>query len=211
VLAIDLGTDMVPAVGLGAERPEVGVMGRPPRDRRAPLLSAGLLAKALLWYGAIEAVAGMAGYFLVNRLHGWPAQPLAPAGTPVYAVATTMTLAAIVAAQVGAVFACRTDRASLVRVGLLTNRLVLLGVVVELLLVGLLTSVPLLREVFGTAPLGLREEPVLLLFLLLWPPAILLADEGRKALLRRREGSVAGTRAHSGTDGPRRYAAARAL
>ena len=73
----------------------------------------------------------MAGYLFLNRLHGWPAVPLAPVGTPVYALATTMTLACIVAAQVGAVFASRTDRASVLSVGLLTNRLVLLGVAVE--------------------------------------------------------------------------------
>ena len=35
VLAIDLGTDMVPAIGLGAEAPEVGIMDRPPRSRKA--------------------------------------------------------------------------------------------------------------------------------------------------------------------------------
>jgi magnesium-transporting ATPase (P-type) len=152
VLAIDLGTDMVPAVGLGAERPEAGVMDRPPRDRRAPLLTGALLAKALLWYGALEAAAGLTGYLLVNRLHGWPALPLAPEGTAVYALATTMTLASIVAAQVGAVFGCRTDRTSVFRVGLLSNRLVLLGVAVEVGLLLVLVSVPLLQRAFGTAP-----------------------------------------------------------
>ena len=108
--------------------------------------------------------------------------PLAPEGTPVYVLATTMTLAGIVAAQVGAVFACRTDRASVLSVGLLTNRLVLLGVAVELALLALLVYVPLLQEVFGTAPLGPREWP----FLLALAAGLLLADEGRKALLRRR-------------------------
>ena len=180
VLAIDLGTDMVPAVGLGAERPEAGVMDRPPRDRRAPLLTGALLAKALLWYGALEAAAGLTGYLLVNRLHGWPALPLAPEGSAVYALATTMTLASIVAAQVGAVFGCRTDRTSVFRVGLLSNRLVLLGVAVEVGLLLVLVSVPLLQRVFGTAPIGVPEG----LVLLLWPPLVLLADEGRKALLR---------------------------
>jgi magnesium-transporting ATPase (P-type) len=91
-----------------------------------------------------------------------------------------MTLASIVAAQVGAVFGCRTDRTSVFRVGLLSNRLVLLGVPVEVGLLLLLVSVPLLQRVFGTAPIGVPEG----LVLLLWPPLVLLADEGRKALLR---------------------------
>jgi hypothetical protein len=57
-----------------------------------------------------------------------------------------------VAAQVGAVFGCRTDRASVFRVGLLSNRLVLLGVAVEVGLLPVLVSVPLLQRAFGTAP-----------------------------------------------------------
>ena len=84
------------------------------------------------------------------------------------------------AAQAGAVFGCRTDRTSVFRVGLLSNRLVLLGVAVEVGLLLLLVSSPLLRRVFGTAPVGVPEG----LVLLLWPPLVLLADEGRKALLR---------------------------
>ena len=35
ILAIDLGTDILPALGLGAERPETDVMRKPPRARRA--------------------------------------------------------------------------------------------------------------------------------------------------------------------------------
>ena len=122
-------------------------MDRPPR------VAAGAPAHArACWPGRCCGTArsrrwpGMAGYFFLNWLHGWPAAPLAPVGTPVYALATTMTLACIVAAQVGAVFACRTDRASVLSVGLLTNRLVLLGVAVELALLGLLLYVPLLQR-----------------------------------------------------------------
>jgi magnesium-transporting ATPase (P-type) len=92
-----------------------------------------------------------------------------------------MTLAGIVAAQVGNVFACRTDRASVFRVGLTTNRLILVGVAAEIgVLVGLILFRPL-REVFGLELLGLSEWGLLLAF----PPLILLAEEARKLALRR--------------------------
>ena len=104
VLSIDLGTDMVPAIGLGAEPPESGNMEHPPRLRKEPLLNSRILVLALLWYGLIESVAGISGYFFLNWLHGWPGTPLASEGTLVYRMATTMTLATIVASQVGAVF-----------------------------------------------------------------------------------------------------------
>ena len=184
VLSIDLGTDMVPAIGLGAESPEAGVMDRPPRSRHEPLLSGALLARALLWFGLIESVASMSAYFYMNWLHGWPGVPLAAIGTPVYRMATTMTLAGVVAAQVGAVFACRTDRASVFRIGLLSNRLVLLGVAIELVILGLLIYTPFLQSLFNTAPIGLQEW----MFVFAWTPVIFLADELRKAVLRKVKG-----------------------
>jgi potassium/sodium efflux P-type ATPase len=185
VLSIDLGTDMLPAVALGSEAPEAGVMDHPPRSRKEPLLNSNLLARALLWYGIIEAAAGMSAYFFLNWLYGWtgPGAPLAAEGTEVYRMATTMTLAGIVAAQVGAVVACRTERTSLFKVGLFTNRLVLVGVAVELILLGLLVYVPFLNGIFNTAPL----EPVCWVFVFAWTPIIFLADEARKAILRRKD------------------------
>jgi magnesium-transporting ATPase (P-type) len=182
VLAIDLGTDMVPAIGLGAEPPEAGVMERPPRSRQQPLLTGSLLARALLWFGLIESAASMAAYFFLNWLYGWPAVSLAAEGTLTYRMATTMTLAGVVAAQVGAVFACRTNRASVFRIGLFTNRLVLLGVAIELVILGLLIYTPFLQRLFNTAPIGIREWA----FVFAWTPVLFLADELRKALLRRK-------------------------
>jgi magnesium-transporting ATPase (P-type) len=183
VLAIDLGTDMVPAIGLGAERPEAGLMQLPPRSQKEPLLNARLLAKALLWYGLIESVASMSAYFFMNWLHGWPGVPLAAAGTLTYRMATTMTLAGVVVTQVGAVMACRTDLASVFRIGFFTNRLVLWGIAVELTLLGILIYVPFMQPIFNTAPIGPREW----IYLFAWTPVIFLLDELRKAILRRRE------------------------
>jgi len=186
VLAIDLGTDMVPAIGLGAEPPEAGIMQLPPRSQKEPLLNARLLGKALLWYGMIESIASMSAYFFLNWLNGWPGVPLAAEGTLIYRMATTMTLAGVVATQVGAVIGCRTNRTSIFRIGLFTNRLVLWGIAVELTLLGILIYTPFLQPIFNTAPIGLREWA----YLFAWTPVIFLLDELRKVILRRREGKT---------------------
>jgi magnesium-transporting ATPase (P-type) len=94
----------------------------------------------------------------------------------------------IVATQVGAVFGCRTNRASIFTIGLFTNQLVLVGVATELIILGLLIYTPLLQNIFNTAPIGLREW----MFVFAWTPIIFLADEVRKALLRWRERRAAG-------------------
>jgi magnesium-transporting ATPase (P-type) len=183
VLAIDLGTDMVPAIGLGTEPPEAGIMQLPPRSQKEPLLNAKLLGRALLWYGMIESVASMSAYFFLNWLHGWPGLPLAAEGALTYRMATTMTLAGVVVTQVGAVMGCRTDRTSIFRIGLLTNRLVLWGIAVELTLLGILIYVPFMQPIFNTGPIGPREW----LYLFAWTPVIFLLDEARKVILRWRE------------------------
>jgi Ca2+-transporting ATPase len=84
------------------------------------------------------------------------------------------------AAQIGNVFACRTDRESIVRVGFWTNRLVLVGSIVEVAVILGLITIPPLRHVVGLAPLAVREWGVLLAF----PVVVLLLEEARKAVVR---------------------------
>jgi magnesium-transporting ATPase (P-type) len=181
VLAIDLGTDMLPAIALGTERTEPGAMTRPPRKRGDRLLDARVFAR-IGWIGAFEALAAMSAFFFTFGLHGWRPWEALPDSGSVYLGATAMTMAAIVMAQVGAALCWRTARRSLFAAGLFTNRLLLVGIALEIGMVALLVYTPGLQEVFHTAPLG----PWNWAFLLLWPPVVLLAEEGRKAAVRRR-------------------------
>lgn len=182
ILTIDLGTDMLPALGLGTEPPEATVMDQPPRDPNERLLNRRVLVKAFLWYGLMGSAAAMLGYFLVNLLNGWPAVPLAGEGDPVYVQATTMTLAGIVFAQIGQVMNCRTERTSVFKIGLLSNRQIVVGIVFEVALIVFLTVFPPLQGVFHTAPLGWQDY----VFLCCIPPVVVAIEEARKAWLRRR-------------------------
>lgn len=182
VLSIDLGTDMMPAIGLGADPAEEGAMSRPPRMLSQPLLSRQLLVKALLWYGMIESVAGMSGYFFHNYLNGWPGKALAVQGSDVWRAATTMTLTCIVAAQIGAVFCCRTEQRSIFSQNIFDNRLITAGIVVEVLLLACLIYFAPFQKVFNTAPLGSAD----LLFASMWILVMIALDEVRKIVLRNR-------------------------
>ena len=117
ILAVDLGTDLLPALALGAEPPEPDVMDQPPRTCGERLLGARRLLRAYGFLGVAEAVFALAAFFWTYWLAGWrPGMPMVATGE-LYRRATTMTLAGIVAAQVGNVFACRTDRESVFRAG----------------------------------------------------------------------------------------------
>jgi magnesium-transporting ATPase (P-type) len=180
ILAVDLGTDLLPGLALGAEPPEPGIMDRPPRSRKSRLIDLSL-ALRFTFLGLLNTAAALSSYFYVYLSAGWrPGLEMAASG-PLYARATTMCLAGIVAAQIGSALAIRTDRQSVFEVGLFSNRLLLGGIFFEILIMLSLSYVPFLQTIFNTAPL-LGSD---LLFLLIFPPFMLLAEEARKAWVRR--------------------------
>ncbi|MBZ0091946.1 MAG: cation-transporting P-type ATPase [Sulfuricellaceae bacterium] len=181
ILAVDLGTDTVPALGLGAERPDPGIMRRPPRPRSERLLSWGLLVRAYLFLGAIEAAAAMAAFFFVLHRGGWRYGDILPVGHPLYLQATAATLSAIIAMQVVNVYLCRSPRGSVFSRPLFGNRLILIGIAVEVLMILAIDYTPLGNRLFGTAPL----QAEFWLFLLPFAAAMLLLEEGRKWIARR--------------------------
>ncbi|MCZ2733765.1 cation-translocating P-type ATPase [Lacticaseibacillus rhamnosus] len=181
ILTVDLGTDMMPALGLGSEKAEPGIMDKPPRARNAHLMSRTVLWKAFAWYGLIASIISSGAYFFVNHLDGWPAHGLATSGST-YVMATTMTLAAIIFCQIAAAMNCRTENASVFKVGLFANRLVWFGIIFEIFLLALLSYTPFLQELFHTGPLALTDW----IFLSIIPIPLFLIEEGRKWLNRRR-------------------------
>jgi Ca2+-transporting ATPase len=128
VLAVDLGTDLLPAIALGTERAEPGIMERAPRSRSERLLN--------------------------RRVLG----------------------------QVGAGMAFRTSRESIFKVGLLSNRFLLVGIALEIALLFALLYVPALQSAFHMRPLDGRAW----LLMAVWPVMVLAAEEARKAIVRRR-------------------------
>ena len=182
VLAVDLGTDMIPALGLGTERPQSDVMDLPPRSRGERLLSLPTLLRAYLFLGLIEAGIAMGGFFLYLYNQGWTWGSHLDWSSPLYREATTVTFAGIVFAQVANVLACRSDHLSVTRLGWLTNPLILWGILTELIILALITYTPMGNEIFGASPLPLWIFGPLMLGAFV----LLLAEEGRKIIVNQR-------------------------
>ena len=142
ILSIDLGTDLLPALGLGAERPESDVMRKQPRSRGDRLLSRNLLLMSYGIVGMIQAAAGFFSYFVILHAGGWEWGQELAGDDQLYRTAVTGFFASIIICQVADVMICRTRRQSLLTVGLLSNRLVLVGIGTELLLLALISYVP---------------------------------------------------------------------
>ena len=178
ILAVDLGTDMLPALGLGVEPPEPNVMQEPPRKLSDRLLSKSLLVKAFLWYGLIESALAMGAFFITYFLHNGNLAVLASSGQ-LYREATTMTLGAIIFCQIGMVMNIRTSDQSIRKLSLFGNSLINIGLVVELAIFILLVYVPIFHNLFNTASLGVWHW----IYLILCPFVIVGLEEIRKRLM----------------------------
>jgi magnesium-transporting ATPase (P-type) len=183
ILAVDLGTDMIPALGLGAERPDPRLMQQPPRGHNRRLIDTALIARAYGFLGLLEAAVAMGAYFLVLRNGGWSYGELLGRADPLYLQATAACLAAIVVTQVANVYLCRSQRESAFTVPFASNPLIGIGVLAELALILLIVYTPVGHLLFGTAPLapwvwGAALAGALIMFAL---------EEARKAVMRARE------------------------
>lgn len=184
ILAIDLGTEILPALALGRERAEPGLMERPPRPRSEGVIQRSMLYRAWVFLGLIEAALVMAGFFWVLLMADWSPGADVSSGSPLhddYLRATTMTFAGIVACQIGTAVASRTEWASLRDVGVFSNRLLLWGIAAEIVFTAFLVYVPAFQDVFHTAALGPTEVALLATF----PVLVWGADELRRWRIRR--------------------------
>ena len=158
------------------------VMRRPPRSLDSHLIDRRLLRRAYLILGPFQAAFVMAAFFAAYRLAGIEGWLDLPSSGPVYASATAMALAAVVATQIGNLFAQRSEHTSLRQIGWTTNRLVWWGVLSELVVIALLVYVPTMQSIFGTAPFPAVGWALLLLGI----PVLPIVDGIRKALVRHR-------------------------
>jgi len=181
ILAVDLGTDMLPALGLGAEPPQSVSMQRPSRPRTERLVDRALLLRAYLFLGALEAAAAMSVFFYVLAASGWTPGTRLGATEPLYLQATTACLSTIIVMQVVNVFSCRDARASAFSFSLWSNPWLLGGIAAEVTLMLLIVYTKWGNALFGTAPIPLQVWGLMIPF----AAGMLLLEEVRKAIVRR--------------------------
>ncbi|NIH69188.1 cation-translocating P-type ATPase [Modestobacter marinus] len=178
VLSLDIATDLLPALALGAEPPTARVLDGPPPRRR--LVDRHLLARALGVLGPVEATVAMTAFLTVLVSAGWRYGGTASGAT--LATASGAAFTAIVLGQFANAFACRSSTRPAWRLGWRSNPLLTGAVAVELVvLVGMLAVRPV-AELLGHRPpslLGLVVAGCAM-------PAVIGADTLAKAVRARR-------------------------
>lgn len=147
-----------------------------------------LALRAYLFLGPIEALAAMAAFFFVLHTAGWTYGTNLSAQDPLYLEATTACLSAIIVMQIVNVFLCRSASRSLLATGLLGNRLIIWGVMLEVAMVLLINYTPWGNLLLSTSPVA----GAVWLFIMPFAAGLLALEELRKWLVRRRQTAVEG-------------------
>jgi len=183
ILAIDLGTDMVPALALGAEPPEPGIMQQPARNLNEHVITPKLLRRAYLLLGPVQSIATMAAFYYYYWTNGFAGQWMdLPGFGDIYRSATAMALAAVVATQIGNLFAQRAERTPIFKMPLFKNKMIWIGILTEILVIFAIVYIPFFHQFIGTNSFPLKNW----LFLFAWTPSLIIVDEIRKWIERKK-------------------------
>jgi magnesium-transporting ATPase (P-type) len=177
ILCLDIGTDLLPALALGAEPPSRNVLLRPPHGRH--LLDAGILRRVFGVLGPAEAFVEMAAFLAVFLATGWRPGQVFPNAT-VLAAASGAAFSAVVLGQLANAFACRSESRPPWRLGWSGNRLLLVAVGVEFGMLAVFLLLPPVANLLGqTVPDAAGAATAALAV-----PAVLAADAADKWLRR---------------------------
>jgi Ca2+-transporting ATPase len=186
ILAIDLGTETLPALALGTEKPDTGIMQMPPRPKTKRLVDCGVLLRGYAYLGILNAIFVMIAYFWVLYRGGWrPGIRLETNDltftNQLHLEAMTIVFLGIVIMQIANVFTVRSETKSIFEIGFFSNKLIIAGIIFELIFAVVLIHVPFFQKIFNTTDIGIKDYMALFFFMII----IFFVEEGRKFFIRR--------------------------
>lgn len=181
ILSIDLGSNTLPALALGAEKPDPDIMNQAPRLPNERLINRYIILRAYLFLGIIEAIAAMSIFFFVLYQGGWVHGIQLANNNLLYKQVTTAYLSTLVIMQVINLFLCRSRKESVFTKRFFDNRLIFYGVIFEIAVILLIDYTYPGNIIFGTAPIHLTIWLLMLPFAL----GMLILEEFRKWIVRK--------------------------
>lgn len=155
LLWVNLVTDGLPAMALGLEPPEPGIMNRKPRPRKESIFAHGL-GWVVFGRGTYIAVITLISFLIgligsgINGAEGLP-------------LARSMAFTTLVFAQLFYVFECRSERYSPFELGFYTNKFLVGAVLCSVFMQLSALYIPFLQDVFKTVSLSIREWIIIIL------------------------------------------------
>lgn len=142
ILWVNLVTDGLPGLALAAEPSESNIMKRPPRSPKSSIFAEGM-ALHILWVGFLMGVVtlGIQAWAIHHENTNWQ----------------TMAFTVLCFSQMGHVMAIRSEKESVFKIGVLSNKSMLGALLITFALQLMIIYVPLFNDIFKTQPLTLAE------------------------------------------------------
>ena len=164
ILSIDLGSDMLPGLALGSEKPEKNIMNRPPAGSQEKILDWEVFKRGYFFVGMIEATAAMVAFISFLLLHGWQYGVVELADPHLHRQAMTMTLLGAISCQLMNAWTMRSWEFSAFSLGFFSNPLLIGAMIIELAWIWMLLYVEPVQNIFNTATVPLSDMWILLPF-----------------------------------------------
>lgn len=187
ILSIDLGSDMLPGLALGSEKPEKNIMKRPPVNKNEKILDWEVFKRGYFFIGVIEACAAMFAFITFLLSHGWQYGTV-ELNDPVFqAQAMTMTLLGAVTSQMANMWTMRSWEFNIWTLGWSSNKGILFAFGVVLVWIWALLNVASIQTIFNTAHIPFEDLWILVPF----PILILISHESYKYIRLKRSNNFA--------------------
>lgn len=172
LLWLNLVTDSLPALALGVEPGEDGIMEEPPRDPAEPIID-GPMKQSILVQAIAIGVATLSAFAIGYFYFGGDIYNQAIAAGESVAVAEemqlmegqTMAFSTLILAELLRAFASRSDKHTILQIGIGSNPAMVKAVIIGVLLLLIVLYVPFMRDLFSVSFMTLKE----------WVPTIILA------------------------------------
>lgn len=181
ILAVDLGTDVLPAVALGVDPSEPGIMKNPPRDPKQKIMNKPFVLR-YLYLGLFIGAAVIFSYMWSLYHYGWTWGEVLSSDSLTYLKASTTAFATLVIIQMFNTFNSRSEHYSIFQLGFFSNLWLLGAITISLILTFLMIEIPALQHYLGTTHLGIQDWTVIILASL----SVLFVEEIRKIFARKK-------------------------
>ncbi len=167
ILWVNLVTDGLPAIALGLEPMERGIMNKPPNKDSENIFSGGLL-KLIFIRGFIIGGTTLFVFVIILKLTGS------------LEMARTGAFVTLVITQLIHVLECKSEQKSLFEINLLNNKFLIFATLTSLIMIIVVVYIPKLQVIFKTTSITLNEWLIILGFSFLGPVLVSMGKQLKK-------------------------------
>jgi len=149
ILWMNLVTDSLPALALGASRADHDVMQRRPRSRNEKILN----MQSIRFIGIVGVMMFIGTLLIFASVYNGD-----------YVRASTMAFTALIIVQMSVALSARSERYSFIKTGIKHNKKLLLAIAISIMLQLIIIYTPFFNTIFSTVPLNIAEWGVIILF-----------------------------------------------